>query len=124
MSSTVARMSKTSVLRPAGEVAPEGIRTMGGSDDAARTQWIRNPRFDGLGKRGRRRLIAKQRLVSEAEVLRRGALIAASDSALMRWYLGHRIPGFGGLTPRQLVREGRAAALLAHMDRIEKGGYA
>ena len=34
------------------------------------------------------------------------------------------LPGFGGMTAGQLVREGNAHMVRAHLDRIMAGGYA
>ena len=34
------------------------------------------------------------------------------------------LPGFGGMTAGQLVREGNAYMVYAHLDRIMAGGYA
>ncbi len=34
------------------------------------------------------------------------------------------LPGFAGLTPDQLVRQGKVALVHAHLDRIMAGGYA
>ena len=39
------------------------------------------------------------------------------------WFRSEALPGFGGLTPDQLVRQGKAGLVHAHLDRIMAGGY-
>ena len=40
------------------------------------------------------------------------------------WFRSEALPGFAGLTPDRLVREGKASYVHAHLDRIMAGGYA
>ena len=40
------------------------------------------------------------------------------------WFRSETLPGFAGKTPHQLVREGDAKHVHAHLDRIMAGGYA
>ena len=40
------------------------------------------------------------------------------------WFRSEALPGFGGMTADQLVREGNAHMVHAHLDRIMAGGYA
>ena len=40
------------------------------------------------------------------------------------WFRSETLPGFAGKTPHQLVREGNAKHVHAHLDRIMAGGYA
>ena len=40
------------------------------------------------------------------------------------WFRSETLPGFAGKTPHQLVREGNAHYVHAHLDRIMAGGYA
>jgi hypothetical protein len=40
------------------------------------------------------------------------------------WYRAQPLPSFGDRTAESLVREGRAADVLAYLDRIAEGGYA
>ena len=44
--------------------------------------------------------------------------------AAYAWFRSESLPGFGGMTPNQLVREGNAHMVHAHLDRIMAGGYA
>ena len=40
------------------------------------------------------------------------------------WFCSEPLIGFGGLTPGQLVREGKADHVRTYLDRIMVGGYA
>ena len=50
----------------------------------------------------------------------------AGCSALVAyaWFRSEALPGFAGLTPDRLVREGKASYVHAHLDRVMAGGYA
>ena len=48
----------------------------------------------------------------------------APRSRAYAWFRAEPLPGFGGATPDQLVREGRAEHVHAYLDRIMAGGYA
>ena len=47
-----------------------------------------------------------------------------TETAAYAWFRAEPLPGFGGATPDQLLREGRAAHVHAYLDRIMAGGYA
>lgn len=49
---------------------------------------------------------------------------AGSKVQAVAWYLGERIPAFGGKTARELVEEGKGEAVLHHLDCVELGGFA
>ena len=40
------------------------------------------------------------------------------------WFRSEALPGCAGVTPGQLVRQGKASLVHAHLDRIMAGGYA
>ena len=40
------------------------------------------------------------------------------------WFRSEALPGFGGMTADELVREGNAAYVHAYMDHVMAGGYA
>ena len=40
------------------------------------------------------------------------------------WFRSEALPGFAGMTPDRLVREGKASYVHAHLDRMMAGGYA
>ena len=48
----------------------------------------------------------------------------ASPLVAYAWFRSEALPGFGGMTADQLVREGNAHMVRAHLDRIVGGGYA
>ena len=81
---------------------------------------------DALSRSTRVRATKTQtRLREMVEILRRvedhtgaPALVAYA------WFRSEALPGFGGRTPDQLVREGNARYVHAHLDRIMAGGYA
>ena len=57
-------------------------------------------------------------------IIPRIRLWCRSDNEAKRRYLSRLLPSFGGLTARQLVAEGSAAAVPDHLDRIAEGGFA
>ena len=48
---------------------------------------------------------------------------AASHDEAVAWFEEQPLPSFGNLTPADLVRQGRADAVKAYIDRIAVGGY-
>lgn len=58
------------------------------------------------------------------EILDRVEAETGSTPAAHAWFHSEPLPGFGGATPEQLVREGRAEDVHAYLDRIADGGYA
>lgn len=48
----------------------------------------------------------------------------SAASGLRAWFRSETLPGFAGKTPNQLVREGNAKHVHAHLDRVMAGGYA
>ena len=64
------------------------------------------------------------RLRQMLEILNRVEAVTGSPLAAYAWFRAEPLPGFGGATPDQLVREGRAEQVHAYLDRIMAGGYA
>ncbi|MCY4363465.1 MAG: MbcA/ParS/Xre antitoxin family protein [Gammaproteobacteria bacterium] len=64
------------------------------------------------------------RLRQMLEILHRVSSHTGSDLAAYAWFRAEPLPGFGGVTPDQLVREGKADDVHAHLDRVMAGGYA
>lgn len=64
------------------------------------------------------------RLRQMLEILNRVEGATGSPLAAYAWFRAEPLPGFGGLTPDRLVREGRADEVHAYLDRIAAGGYA
>ena len=64
------------------------------------------------------------RLRQMLEILNRVETLTGSPLAAYAWFRAEPLPGFGGATPDQLVREGKAEHVHAYLDRIMVGGYA
>ena len=64
------------------------------------------------------------RLRQMLEILHRVSAHISSDLAAYAWFRAEPLPGFGGMTPDQLVREGKAAQVHAYLDQVMAGGYA
>ncbi len=80
---------------------------------------------DALSRRSR--LEAKKtqtRLRQMLEILHRVEEATGSPLAAYAWFRAEQLPGFGGMTPDQLVRDGNAKYIHDHLDRIMAGGYA
>ena len=64
------------------------------------------------------------RLRQMLEILTRVEAATGSALAAYAWFRAEPLPGFGGATPDQLLREGKADQVHAYLDRIMAGGYA
>ena len=64
------------------------------------------------------------RLRQMLEILNRVEAATGSPIASYAWFRAEPLPGFGGATPDQLVRQGRADHVHAYLDRVMAGGYA
>jgi len=64
------------------------------------------------------------RLRQMLEILNRVEAVTGSPLAAYAWFRAEPLTGFGGATPDQLVRDGRAEHIHAYLDRIMAGGYA
>lgn len=64
------------------------------------------------------------RLRQMLEILNRVEPETGSLLAAYAWFRSEPLPGFGGMTPDQLVRDGRAEQVHAWLDRVKAGGYA
>ena len=66
----------------------------------------------------------QRRLRQMLEILNRVEAATGSPLAAYAWFRAEPLPGFGGATPDQLLREGKADLVHAYLDRIMAGGYA
>ncbi len=66
----------------------------------------------------------QSRIRQMLEILNRVEAITGSPLAAYAWFRAEPLPGFGGVTPDQLLRQGRADHVHAYLDRIMAGGYA
>ncbi|MDQ0316972.1 MbcA/ParS/Xre antitoxin family protein [Amorphus orientalis] len=90
----------------------EVARTLGLSKDALqRTSRLQAPR-------------TQQRLRQMLEILNRVEPRFGSPLVAYAWYRSEPIPGFGGLTPMQLVRDGRADEVMTFIDAVDAGVHA
>ncbi len=64
------------------------------------------------------------RLREMLEILNRVEAETGSPIGAYAWFRAEPLPGFGGMTPDQLVRDGRADHVHAYLDRVMAGGYA
>jgi hypothetical protein len=64
------------------------------------------------------------RLRDMVEIVNRVTPWAGSLPQAFAWYRAQPLPGFGDRTAEDLVKEGRAEAVKAHLSRIATGGYA
>ncbi len=58
------------------------------------------------------------------EIIDRLVPWAGSRELACDWYLNYPIAALGGLTPEELVNEGRVQDLVSYLNHIEDGGYA
>lgn len=80
---------------------------------------------DALSRKSRVRADRTQtRLRQMMEIIHRVAEYQGSLLAAYAWYRSAPLVGFGGMRPVQLVREGHADWVHAHLDRVMDGGYA
>lgn len=80
---------------------------------------------DALSRTSRIRAVKSQtRLRQMMEILNRVETATGSPLAAYAWFRASPLPGFGEATPDQLLREGRADEVHAHLERIMSGGYA
>ena len=68
--------------------------------------------------------VSATRLRQMLEILNRVEAATGSPLAAYAWFRAEALPGFGGATPDQLLREGRADHIHAYLDRVMAGGYA
>jgi hypothetical protein len=80
---------------------------------------------DAVSKTARLHSRATQaRLRDVVEIIVRVLPWAGSLPQAYAWYRAQGLPAFGDRTPEDLVKEGLAEALKAHLSRIATGGYA
>ncbi len=66
----------------------------------------------------------QMRLRQMLEILHRVEEHAGSNLAAYARFRAEPLPGFGAMTPDQLVRQGRAGWVHAYLDQVFAGGYA
>ena len=64
------------------------------------------------------------RLRQMLEILHRVEVATGSPLAAYAWFRAEPLPGFGGATPDQILRSGKADHVHAYLDRIMAGGHA
>lgn len=64
------------------------------------------------------------RLRQMLEILHRVSRHTGSDLAAYAWFRAEPLSSFGGMTPDQLLRDGKANDVHAYLDRVMAGGYA
>jgi len=80
---------------------------------------------EAISKTARLKSHATQsRLRDVAEIINRILPWAGSVPQAFAWYRAQPLPSFGDRTAEDLVKEGRAEAVRAHLGRIAIGGYA
>jgi hypothetical protein len=90
----------------------EVARTVGlGRDALARSERVRSPK-------------TQRRLREMVEILNRVEPRLGSALLAYAWYRSEPLPGFAGLTPMQLVQDGRAADVMDCIDAVEAGVHA
>lgn len=71
-----------------------------------------------------RECVPQTRLREMTSILDRVEAEIGSRIEAYRWFRSELLPGFGDLTPEQLVRDGKAHYVHAYLDHIMAGGYA
>lgn len=66
----------------------------------------------------------QQRLRDTIEIINRVTPWTGSSARAFAWFRSQPLPSFGDKTAEDLLKEGRAEAVLAYLARIADGGYA
>jgi uncharacterized protein (DUF2384 family) len=66
----------------------------------------------------------QRRLRDTVEIIHRVTPWAGSMARAFAWFRSQPLPSFGDKTAEDLLKEGRAEAVLAYLSRIADGGYA
>ena len=66
----------------------------------------------------------QMRLRQMLEILNRVDAELGSELVAYAWFRSEPLPGFAGMTPCQLVRDGNADRVHAYLDQVLDGGYA
>ena len=67
---------------------------------------------------------SEMRLRQMLEILNRVEGLVGSARVAYEWFRSEPLPGFAGMTPCQLVRDGKADGVHAYLDQVLDGGYA
>lgn len=80
---------------------------------------------DAISRRDRiRSAMTQTRLREMVEILNKVEPLMGSPITAYAWYRSEPLPSFGGVTPEQLVKEGRSNDVRQYLDRTMSGGYA
>ncbi len=80
---------------------------------------------DALSRKTRVQAVKTQiRLRQMMEIIHRVAEYNGSPLAAYAWFRSEPLPGYGGVTPHSLVREGHADWVHNYLDDMMDGGYA
>ncbi|MEC7795459.1 MAG: XRE family transcriptional regulator [Pseudomonadota bacterium] len=79
---------------------------------------------DRQPKRARGRVPADLEIEVTAEILEIIEAWTGSHARAVAWYDTELLPSFDNVTAAELVRQGRADAVRAYIERIADGGYA
>ena len=66
----------------------------------------------------------QQRLRDFVAILKRATPWAGSEHASFAWYRSQPLPSFGDQTAEDLLKAGRAEAVIRYLDRTGSGGFA
>jgi uncharacterized protein (DUF2384 family) len=66
----------------------------------------------------------QQRLRDTVEIINRVTPWTGSTARAFAWFRSQPLPSFGDKTAEDLLKEGRAEAVLGYLSRIADGGYA
>ncbi len=114
----LATLTKDNLIVPT-ELAAKLHTTL---DEIAKTAGLGR---DAISRKNRISNVRTQtRLRHMIEILNRVAPRFGSDLMAYAWYRSEPLPGFGGRTPMELVREGQADAVMAYISAIDAGGHA
>lgn len=112
------RFVEDQVLSP--DLIANTLRTT--KSDIAETLGLKK---DALSRETRIRARKTQtRLREMLEILNRAEAETGSPIGAYAWFRSEPLAGFGGMTPGQLVRDGRANHVRAYLDRVMAGGHA
>lgn len=79
---------------------------------------------DAISRKDRiRSAMTQTRLREMVEILNKVEPMMGSPITAYAWYRSEPLPSFGGDTPEQLVKEGRAEVVRSYLDRMMAGGY-
>ena len=114
----VEKLVEGQILSPA--LIAEELRTT--KRELAGTLGLGNDAFTRAARIRARKSQTRLRLL--VEIMNRIEPELDSPIAAYAWFRSARLPGFGGATPRMLVRDGKGEHVHAYLDRVAAGGFA